>query len=77
MIFHPDWCTAQECRDCLEVFDKNRCLKMPKAAVQYILTPEQDSKLRRQLEQSKLHFESLINEGNWKSVEVQGSLAKC
>ena len=72
MVFHPNWCTAQECRDCLEVFDKNRCLMMPKAAVQYVLTPEQDSKLRHQLQQSKLLFKSLINEGNWKSVEVQG-----
>jgi hypothetical protein len=44
---------------------------MPKEAVQCVLTPEQDSKLRRQLQQGKLRLESFINEGDWKSVEVR------
>ena len=73
MIFHPLWSTAHECRNSLEVFDAlDRRLSKPASAIQCILTPEQDSKLRRQLQQGKLQFESFLNDRDWKSVEVLG-----
>ncbi len=74
IVFHPDWCSPQSCRDMLEQFDQQHCLCNPGQVLQSNLTLAQEGAISRQFAQDSANLSLYLESEH--VVEVEASIQK-
>lgn len=74
IVFHPDWCSPQSCRDILEQFDQQHCLCNPGQVLQCNLTLAEEGAISRQFAQDSANLSLYLESEH--VVEVEASIQK-
>ena len=74
IVFHPEWCSPQSCKDMLEQFDQQHCLCNPGQVLQCNLTLAQEGAISRQFARDSGNLSLYLESEH--VVEVEASIQK-